>query len=362
MPSQNGRRRDLPQRQSATVSRPASISLPSWSRSRNGPRTSSGPSRYGVIVTSSSGIATAVPARARVRRRGAAARCRARAARAARRSTSGSARRGDAARRRARRAPRRAAAGASGRCASDAIRSACPERSSSIPHARARRAVAAGERGGVDLQAARRRPARRATAPLGISISSAQRSGWPISVPNPRARSSAVASRKPAASPNSGASISTQRRPGGPVGDRVELRGRRARARRRGRARRRVRTSSGDAGGVERRLHLAHARGQLAEDAGASRSRTCGVTVTTRRAVGHGEPRELDGVVEVDGAVVDAGQQVEVELGALHVPLTVTHAPRRRLRPWREPREPCHNLVKVRYACFGDARLPGRHP
>ena len=47
VPSQNGRSRDLPQRQSAvTVSRPpCSISLPSWSTSWKGPRTSSGPSR-----------------------------------------------------------------------------------------------------------------------------------------------------------------------------------------------------------------------------------------------------------------------------------------------------------------------------
>ena len=43
-------------------SRPASISLPSWSSSRNGPRTSRGPSRYGVIVASS--MAGAFPAAA----------------------------------------------------------------------------------------------------------------------------------------------------------------------------------------------------------------------------------------------------------------------------------------------------------
>ena len=42
-------------------------------------------------------------------------------------------------------------------------------------------------------------------------------------------------------------------------------------------------------------------------------------------AVGDREARELDGVAEVDRAVVDLGQQVEVELGASH-PLTVTHA------------------------------------
>jgi hypothetical protein len=42
----------------------------------------------------------------------------------------------------------------------------------------------------------------------------------------------------------------------------------------------------------------------------ASRSRTCGV--------GDGEPRERDGVVEVDRAVVDVGKQVEVKLCALH--------------------------------------------
>ena len=47
VPSQNGRRRDLPHRHSAVVvSRPpSSISLPSWSSSLNAPRTSSGPSR-----------------------------------------------------------------------------------------------------------------------------------------------------------------------------------------------------------------------------------------------------------------------------------------------------------------------------
>src|SRR3954451_5068757 len=61
VPSQNGRMRDLPQRHSATVCRPTSISLPSWSASRNGPRTSSGPSRDGVIVAGSS-ISPSVPA------------------------------------------------------------------------------------------------------------------------------------------------------------------------------------------------------------------------------------------------------------------------------------------------------------
>ena len=48
------------------------------------------------------------------------------------------------------------------------------------------------------------------------------------------------------------------------------------------------------------------------------------------RAVGDGEPRELDRVVEIDGSVVDVGEEMEVELGALHGPLTVTHAPERR--------------------------------
>ena len=50
VPSQNGLMPDLPHRQSATVSRPGSISTPSWSTSRKSPRTISGPSRYGVIV------------------------------------------------------------------------------------------------------------------------------------------------------------------------------------------------------------------------------------------------------------------------------------------------------------------------
>jgi hypothetical protein len=36
---------ERPQRQSATTSRPGSISVPSWSSSRNGPRTTRGPSR-----------------------------------------------------------------------------------------------------------------------------------------------------------------------------------------------------------------------------------------------------------------------------------------------------------------------------
>ena len=37
-----------------------------------------------------------------------------------------------------------------------------------------------------------------------------------------------------------------------------------------------------------------------------------------RRAVRHGEPRELDRVREIDRSVVDAGEEVEVELCALH--------------------------------------------
>jgi len=39
VPSQNGRIRDFPQRQSATTGRVFSISLPSWSQITNGPRT-----------------------------------------------------------------------------------------------------------------------------------------------------------------------------------------------------------------------------------------------------------------------------------------------------------------------------------
>ena len=45
VPSQNGLMPDLPQRHSATVSAPGSISLPSVSTSRKSPRTISGPSR-----------------------------------------------------------------------------------------------------------------------------------------------------------------------------------------------------------------------------------------------------------------------------------------------------------------------------
>jgi hypothetical protein len=36
------------------------------------------------------------------------------------------------------------------------------------------------------------------------------------------------------------------------------------------------------------------------------------------RPVRGGEPRERDALVQVDRAVVDAGEQVEVELDALH--------------------------------------------
>src|SRR3954470_5983886 len=50
VPSQKGLMPDFPHRHSATVSRPGSISSPSWSTSRNSPRTIRGPSRYGVIV------------------------------------------------------------------------------------------------------------------------------------------------------------------------------------------------------------------------------------------------------------------------------------------------------------------------
>ena len=45
VPSQNGLMPDLPHRHSAIVSRPGSISAPSWSTSRKSPRTISGPSR-----------------------------------------------------------------------------------------------------------------------------------------------------------------------------------------------------------------------------------------------------------------------------------------------------------------------------
>ena len=63
-----------------------------------------------------------------------------------------------------------------------------------------------------------------------------------------------------------------------------------------------------------------------------------------RGAVGDGEPRQLDRLVEVGRAVVDPGEQVEVELGA-HGPSTVTHAPAAICGLLRQP---CHNLVKVR--------------
>jgi hypothetical protein len=54
VPSQNGRICDFPQRHSAIVLRPGSISRPSWSVMRKFPRTMYGPSQYGVIVVGSS--------------------------------------------------------------------------------------------------------------------------------------------------------------------------------------------------------------------------------------------------------------------------------------------------------------------
>ena len=75
------------------------------------------------------------------------------------------------------------------------------------------------------------------------------------------------------------------------------------------------------AGGVERVLDLAHARGNLAEDA--LRHQVAHVRRDRHepRPVGHGEPGEADRVVEVGRAVVDLGQKVEVQLGARHPPL-----------------------------------------
>ena len=61
VPSQNGLIRDLPHLHRATVDRRASILCPSASRSSNAPRTSSGPSRYGVMTTGLRGF-TLIPA------------------------------------------------------------------------------------------------------------------------------------------------------------------------------------------------------------------------------------------------------------------------------------------------------------
>ena len=52
--------RDLPQRQRAIVSRSTSISRPCMSCRRTGPRTISGPSRYGVITTGFGGWFTSL--------------------------------------------------------------------------------------------------------------------------------------------------------------------------------------------------------------------------------------------------------------------------------------------------------------
>ncbi len=51
VPSQSGLSFDLPQRHSATAFRGRVIGEPSGQLSSTGPRTSSGPSRYGVMIT-----------------------------------------------------------------------------------------------------------------------------------------------------------------------------------------------------------------------------------------------------------------------------------------------------------------------
>ena len=140
-------------------------------------------------------------------------------------------------------------------------------------------------------------------------------------MPKPRARTSAVAARKPSRSPlNSGASSSTQRAPGGPwaiasssaVAERrdvvVRQLGARAQLQRHARARERRgdrATRAGTSPRIPRAQQVAHVRRDGHK----------------RRAVRDREPGELDRLVEVDRAVVDAREQVEVELGALQGPL-----------------------------------------
>ena len=182
-----------------------------------------------------------------------------------------------------------------------------PERRSSMPQRCALDAVRAGERGAVDLQRARRRAARPSTAPS-ASISGAQRSGCPISVPNPRARTSAAAAQEPVDV------AAEQRRLDQHPAARRAAPGRSRRAR--------ASTRSGDVllGELGARAHLERHAG-APQRGGApppraraarrgcparSRSRTCGVTVTSARPVGDREPRQLDRLVEVDRAVVDA--------------------------------------------------------
>ena len=78
----------------------------------------------------------------------------------------------------------------------------------------------------------------------------------------------------------------------------------------------------------ERRRDLVDARGDLVEDPAPQQVAHVRRDRHERRAVGDREPRQLDRLVDVDRAVVDAREQVEVELGSLH-PSTVTHGPER---------------------------------
>ena len=102
------------------------------------------------------------------------------------------------------------------RCASEAIRSACPLRSSSSPQRARGAAVAAGQRGGVDLQRARRRArSARARRPSPSARRSA-RDGRSAS-PKPRraqlgGRVEEAGRRRRTAAPR----CRTQRRPAGP--------------------------------------------------------------------------------------------------------------------------------------------------
>ena len=323
VPSQNGRRRDLPQRQSATVSRRDSISRPSWSSIRNGPRTSSGPSRYGrdrdVVGHRSRRYPLLAALRRRARRGRAGIPCRSsargfaltnrlgagdRRARPRTRPTARRARRavgvgGDHVGRAARsssmphvarrvpwrpvsdepltcsRAPARRSAAIAPPATPSARRSAPGGRSASRTRARAPRRSPRGTR-----------PRRRRTTAPRAAPSGAPAGPW------------AIASS--ARSPSTGTSSCASSAP--------------------------VRTSSGTPAAPSAPATSSTRSGSSSRIPRRSRSRTCGVDRDQRRAVGDGEPRQLDRLVDVGRPVVDARQQVEVELVRC-TPSTVTHGP-----------------------------------
>ena len=280
------------------------------------------------MVTSSGIDEPAVPGRRAVRRRGAARRRDAvREQRARRRAHErlGRARGSPARGERVERGGEHAA-GASARCASEAITSARPAAQQLDPPRPRAGAVAAGERGGVDLQPragarARRRPRRRPasarrSAPDARSASRSRARGPPRSPRGSRRgrRRTAAPPAAPSARPGGPCAIaSSSRSPSSatsswassaPVRTSSGTPARRSAAAT-------SRTRAGSSSRIPRAQQVAHVRRDGDQ----------------RRAVGDGEPRELDRLVEVARPVVDVRAAGGSGARRAARPSTVTHAP-----------------------------------